>query len=716
MYQKTSPQGAVFTFRRFSRKGYALFAALGSEVKIGVLTVATLATAAPCLAANTHAAARTATAEDRTEVSDELDDAHRLAEAVTTTSRAPLAADAAARQVVTLSREQLAAAGVASVNDVLKLCAGVDVRQRGSFGMQTDISINGGTFDQILLLVNGFPISNPQTGHNAAEFPLNLSDIERIEVLEGAASRVFGTQAFSGAVNIVTRRDARTALSLAGGSFGTAQAEARTGLQARHGNVDFTSSLSLGYGRSDGAVRNSDFRYGKAFWQGRVDAPDFRVDALFGLTQSDFGANTFYSTKSANQWEGTHRLLAGVRAETKGRLHLAPQVSWLRNADHFQFVRNTPKYENFNRGDVFTLGLNAWTDWAAGRTAFGAEMRQELIYSGNLGRDLDSTHWIAIGGKHADRRDDNGVWRDNDGSIAYYTKRAERTNVSYFVEHDLLFDRWTVSLGLMAQRNSSIDEQLRLYPGVDVAWRPNSAWRLTASWNRSLRLPTFTDLYYKNPSQEGNVGLRPEENSAFRLGATHHAPCGITVEAAAFYNRGTNVLDWVMYDAKDKFHSTNFRLDNFGVNVTATADFDRLIGTSQPLRRLRLDFARLWQDRKDDRPFFKSNYALEYLRHKFVATLDHRLFAHLGASWVLRVQDRNGHYMQVDRTNPAKLVDTGTLLPYGTHAILDVKLHWTTDRYRLFCDLRNVTNSRYFDLGNVEQPGFFVMAGASYTF
>ena len=82
------------------------------------------------------------------------------------------------------------------MNDVLKLCAGVDVRQRGSFGMQTDISINGGTFDQILLLVNGFPISNPQTGHNAAEFPLNLSDIERIEVLEGAASRVFGTQAF----------------------------------------------------------------------------------------------------------------------------------------------------------------------------------------------------------------------------------------------------------------------------------------------------------------------------------------------------------------------------------------------------------------------------------------------------------------------------------------------------------------------------------------
>ena len=119
MYQKTTPQGAVFTFRRFSRKGFALFAALGSEVKIGVLTVATLATAAPCLAANAHSTARTLAAEDRTEVSDEPDDAHRLAEAVTTTSRAPLAAEAAARQVVTLSPEPLKAAGVACVNDVL---------------------------------------------------------------------------------------------------------------------------------------------------------------------------------------------------------------------------------------------------------------------------------------------------------------------------------------------------------------------------------------------------------------------------------------------------------------------------------------------------------------------------------------------------------------------------------------------------------------------
>ena len=82
----------------------------------------------------------------------------------------------------------------------------IQKRQRGGFGVQTDISINGGTFDQITILLNGVNISNPQTGHNASDFPVALADIDHIEVLEGAASRLFGTSAFNGAINIVTKK------------------------------------------------------------------------------------------------------------------------------------------------------------------------------------------------------------------------------------------------------------------------------------------------------------------------------------------------------------------------------------------------------------------------------------------------------------------------------------------------------------------------------
>lgn len=711
MFQKSSPKGAAFTFRCFSRKGFSLFAAVGKEVKIGVLTVATLSTAAPCLAAGEVVSVRTAT-EDSEAIT--LDDEQRLGEAVTTASRAPMAVNMAARPVMTISREQLAAAGVTSVNDVLKLCAGVDVRQRGSFGLQTDISINGGSFDQLTILVNGVALNNPQTGHNAADFPLNLFDIDRIEVLEGAASRVFGTQAFSGAINVVTKDGgARGEYRLAGGSYGTVEAEARGSWGRRWGERRFTTSISSSYTRSDGAVRNSDFEGGRVFWFGRYDDSQLRVDAQYGFTTHDFGAGTFYSPRFPNQWESTQRQTLSLKAETKGRVHFAPQVSWVRSDDNFQLIRGTHTAENFHRGDIFTLGLNAWTQWALGRTALGAELREEGIHSTNLGLPLDPSQYVRIAGKTPVQQAD-GSFADKNGGAAYYVRRANRTNLSYFLEHNLVRGDWSLSLGALAQRNTMIDHRFRFYPGIDLSYRPSSAWRIYASWNRALRLPTFTDLYYKSPTDLGDATLRPEENSSFRLGVNFRPSMAFQLEAKAFYNRGRNMIDWVKYSADDLYHSANYlQLNNYGLGLAADVNGDHLFGTHQPFQRLRLDYAWMTQDADGNQPIYKSKYALEYLRHKFVATLDHRIVSRLAASWTLRLQHRNGNYEVFDLSTNTS---TSALAPYGTHARLDAKLHWTTPRYSLYLDLHNLTSHRHFDIANVELPGFFFMLGGSYRF
>lgn len=249
MLSSQTQKGATLTFRHFNRKGYALFSCLGREVRVGVLGVATLLSATPRLMAATGCGV-----EGGDTLASHLDDNDtRLDEAVVSASRAPLATDVVARQVMTLTRRDLAAAGVTSINDVLKLAAGVDVRQRGGFGVQTDLSVDGGTFDQLTILVNGVAVNNPQSGHNAADFPLNLDDIEHIEILQGAASRVFGSQAFSGAVNVVTRHGGSPlSLSVQGGSYGTLLAEGRTAWQIA---PRFTTSASVGYRRSDGAVK-----------------------------------------------------------------------------------------------------------------------------------------------------------------------------------------------------------------------------------------------------------------------------------------------------------------------------------------------------------------------------------------------------------------------------------------------------------------------------
>lgn len=673
----------ALTFNSFSRKGWSLFACLHREVKIGVLSVATLASATPRLMA-----AMPQQAQGNTD-SSLLADTLSLGLADVSASRAPLAADVVARQVLTLTHDDLAAAGVRTINDVLKLSASVDVRQRGGFGIQTDISIDGGTHDQIAILLNGVLLVNPQTGHNAADFPVNISDIERIEILEGAASRVMGSQAFSGAINVVTRGAASVSpleAMVEGGSYGTVRGEARTSWSIEKG---WMVSASGSGQRSDGAVKNGYFKGAKGYGQVTYTGTDFNLQVQAGVTTNDFGANTFYSAAYPNQWEATRRYLLSARAESKGRVHLVPQVSWVRSLDHFQLIHGSETGENFHRGDVFTAGVNAWTQWALGRTAVGAELREEVIYSTNLGRDLSSDLQVEIP-------------REN-GRM--YTKKDDRTNLSYFIEHNVVWRQFTLSAGVMAERNNAIDSRFRFYPGVDLSYRPSHEWKLFASWNRSLRLPSFTDLWYKSPTQEGNIGLRPEECSAFRLGMDY-VQSVLSLRLKARYQRGTHMIDWVMFTPDDKYHATSFSLDNYGLGADLSLSLSQWWGVKQPFERFKMSYAWTTQHRRAGEDYFKSNYAMEYLRHKLVISLSHRIVSRLSANWTMRMQQREGAYLVYRELRP-----TAELRPYGTHALLDCKLSWTDPHYTLFVDLTNLTNHPYYDLANVRQPGFLVMAG-----
>ena len=123
-----------------------------------------------------------------------------------TATRVPVALHSSARIVTLMDSVAIATSPAETVNDLLKYALGVDVRQRGAMGMQTDISIRGGTYNQVAVLLDGINITDPQTGHNSVDFPVNLCDIERIEVLEGPAARVYGTSSLLGAINIVTKR------------------------------------------------------------------------------------------------------------------------------------------------------------------------------------------------------------------------------------------------------------------------------------------------------------------------------------------------------------------------------------------------------------------------------------------------------------------------------------------------------------------------------
>ena len=565
----------------------------------------------------------------------------------------------------------------------MKLATGVDVRQRGGFGVQTDISINGGTFDQITILLNGMNISSPQTGHNAADFPVSLSDIERIEVLEGASARVFGSSAFCGAINIVTRSDAKSNVRVQaeGGSFGTFGGDASVNVSTGA----FTSKLSGGYTQSDGGTTNSDFRRRRMYYLGGFASRYVDVQWQGGLSSQDFGANTFYSAKFNNQFEATRRFFASVSADIKPlgteQFVISPTAYWHRDRDHYQLIRGkegASNGENWHRMDVYGAGINAHGSWLLGKTAVGMDVRKEHIVSTAYGDALPENEWMDIS-----------------GSSRKFDHRGDRTNTSLFLEHNVILGGFTLSAGVLANRNTGLDNKFRFYPGVDLSYRPNDSWKFYASWNKALRVPTFTDLYTNNSVQTGDLSLRPEKNSTFKIGSRYRRT-GFEATLTGFYSHGTDIIDWV-YDTPDtrKYHAMNIgRLDNMGYSADAVFNIQELLPTAF-VTRVKVGYAFIHQSHETDRDIYGSLYALEYLRHKATLQLDHRIWQRLSASWAVRWQERMNHYT-----------------PYTK---VDVKLQWTAPTYSLYVKADNITCHRYYDLGSVLQPGIWVMAGGSIT-
>lgn len=663
----------------FTGARYAVFCSLGREIRIGTLSVATLASVLIPTAAD-------AQVKGNQQQKQALESEYDLEELEVLGTRAPLSPQHSVRMVQVLTRTQIEASAAQSVNDLLKLVAGVDVRQRGAYGVQTDIGVNGGTTDQLTVLLNGINISNPHTGHLTTDLPVSVNDIERIEVLEGGASRVYGSSAFSGAINIVTRKEKENGagINLQGGSFGTVAADASLSLVGKTNN-----RFSGGYAQSDGGSPNSDFKKGNAFWNGNYSSSDLELRWQAGFSRMDYGANTFYSAAYNNQFEANQRYMLSVSAETKGKVHFLPSLYWNRSMDDYVLMRHNPAaYENFHQTNVYGLNLNSYVEWSLGKTAVGVELRNEGILSSSLGKPLQESEYVKI-----------------PGNVRFYTNSDNRTNVSYYLEHDFLLDRVTVSLGLLANMNTALDYRYRLYPGVDISWRPRNGWKLYASFNQALRMPTFTDLYYKSPTINGNIGLKPEKSTDLTAGLQYSSPA-FQAKLKGFYRHGTDMIDWVKYTADDTFHSANFKLDMLGAELTTQFNFREYWGSNSFLKQLNVSYAYIYQSQEHTKQIYDSNYAMDYLRNKLVTSLSHRIAGPLEAQWDFRLQHRMGAFtLYEDGKN------TGVQTPYGTYALLDLKLQWTARKYTLFLQGNNLTNLHYYDLGNIEQPGFWCMAG-----
>ena len=672
----------VLVFRQFGNKGYSLFSCLGREVVCSVLSVATL----------TYASAESVSTDPVVTDSASTTTAREmmLEEVSVTGSRAPLTKGQAARMVTVLDRADIAQAPVQSINDLLKYAIGVDVRQRGPIGAQTDISIRGGTSEQIILLLNGINICDPQTGHNAMDLPVDLNDIVRIEVLEGPAGRIYGTSSLVGAVNIVTgvrsqetgdrRNDQQLDIHAEGGSYGYGTVGGRFAWEGH--------SLSANYSRSDGWSRskagklNTDFSGAKGFYQGQYEGEAVRLNWHLGIADKGWGSSTFWASpkwQADEQYEHTTKLFSAIQARTnQSPLHLNVNIYWNQNRDRYEGYRGQAekmKY-NYNCTDVYGVSAGAYFDWQAGRTAFGAELRNEDLVSGNLGEPLSQTHHI------------KGTNRD-------YTLGVNRTNISGYLEHNILLDQVTVSAGLVAVKNTWSAMNITVYPGIDISYRPTPHWKLHASWNTSLRMPSFTEMYYKLQGYSADPHLKPEEMQALELGTTIHHSL-FTLHSTLWYHHGTNMIDWIMDTSKGEeaeWQSVNHTTIN-------SIGFETGVQLSFSHSHLSINYGYIHQDKRQETNLV-SQYALEYLRHKLVAKAQLQMTKRLSLSMNLRWQDRVGSYTDFD----------GQAHDYEPYALIDTRLTWAQTKWKTYIEANNLLDTSYHDYGLVEQPGRWLIAG-----
>lgn len=610
------------------------------------------------------------------------------------------------RALTVIDRATIQRLPIQSLDDLLDVVAGVDVRQRGVGGTQSDISVRGGSFDQVLVLLNGVNITDPQTGHYNLDIPVELSDVSRIELLQGSAARLYGPNAFSGAINIITEKSATKSLSaqLTAGSYNTFTQH----LSGNIGNKTISSFNSVSNKTSGGYIPNTDYRILNAFSHTTLNAGKAgKFDLQLAYQQKSYGANAFYSFQYPAQFDHTQTFfgalswllhLKNVDIQTQGyaRRHYDRfelfREDYYKNKNGF-YVRNesdTAKYSasflptsyykshNYHLTDVLGAKSSAIFQTGIGRFVAGVDVRNEHIFSTVLGTTLTTPEANVFEAAHP------------------FTKQDNRLISTVNVDYSKKMDRFNAAIGIAVTHTAKFGTFTNA--GADISYAVNDALGLYVSANSAVRLPTFTDLYYKSATQLANPDLKPEKSTTFETGLKYRQQ-QLSINGSVYYRLGNNIIDWVKVPTASVWESKNL------------TDVNALGGDIQIDYRLKIDavkrigLAYSYLTLNKDATTFDSKYALDYLRHKVTFSLNHSIYSKLTAQWKLSYNDRAGSYTDFATKQPVS---------YAPYTMLDLRLLWSEKHFDIFADGNNLFNVNYADYGGLTQPGINFNAGVRF--
>ena len=679
-------------FRRFCHKAYAAFCSLHREVTIG--RVAAYMTDLEMLKSGKSIAVSAlllfsgiaAVEADEGVPKDSVPlEAQQLSlqEVLVVSHKAEVNSEAY-RLITQVSHAEIEALPIQTVADILQYLPGVDVRTRGANGAQADISMRGGTFDQVLVLLNGVPLSDFHTGHYALNIPVSTEMIERVEVLQGTSANLHG--AFSGAINIVTKSSPEISLKLTAGMNGLVNPELAASIQ----KDEALFNVSAEYSRAEGyyapqptekeatACRNSDFQLANIYFQTRWRG----LDVQAGAQWKDAGLGMGYGFGSQDQFDATRTAFASGRYEHRwGAWRLDAQASYRANYDRYEWHRDQRLYGNFHFAQSASAALSAHYASRVGTTSFGVSVRNENMHSTNLGDTINPD------GQVPNVKD----FQLSQVRVLDLVKGGNRFHTNYYAEQTFYYAGLSASIGINGTYNTQFGHHLG--GGANIGYEFKKAGTIYANANRSLRMPTFTDLYYNAGNQLGNMNLKPEEAWLLSIGYKYTPDFGkkgkLSFSVDWYYRWGKNIIDWVYVptDTKRPFHAENQQQ----VNATGL-ELSLAYRLNEWLRCVSVDYAYTYLDL--DLKEAGSRY-LDYLSHKLAIHLEHGIYKGFGASWTVRFQKREGQYNNAE----------GEVADYQPVWLLDGSVYWQNKYLRVSADCTNMTNSRYYDYGGILQPG-----------
>jgi iron complex outermembrane receptor protein len=570
-------------------------------------------------------------------------------------SRIPTSLPLVARSVMVIDEKEIKKMPVQSVQELLKYIPSIDLQQRGPVGVQADLSIRGSTYEQTLLLVNGIRISDPQTGHHNLNIPYSLDDIERLEILRGPGSRIYGPNAFGGVVNIILKegKERNVSVHLSGGDYHYYQGEASAELPYKN----FYSRLSVSKSGSDGYRESTDFNILNFSSDFSYIKGKNRINLSASWLDKQFGANSFYTPAFPNQWEEVKTLFMQMNWTYQNRkILIKPIISWRKGNDDFLLKRDNPNfYHNTHETNVYHAEIQSQYTSEIGVTTVSLDRIYENINSNNLG-------------KH------------------------DRNTLGGSIEHQFSIEKSSkIIAGISAYDYSK--RGLKFWPGVDFIHEFTSNLRMHISVNKAFRIPTFTELYYSSPVNVGNKDLQSEVSLSYELGANYLFGAH-RISSAVFRRLEDHLIDWILNPENNVWYAQNLSkavTNGFELGWQINTGY---IFSKTPITNIHLNYTFL--DRDIDHNNLISKYVLNYLHHQLLLNIEHTFFLNgLYFNW---------NFRYADRVNADK------------YFITDFKISYKLNQFRFFATANNLFNTDYYEVQFIPMPGRWIKGGFIYNF